>query len=141
RSASSLACETYLLNRMRNSVGRVGPSYPWMYTFRLSKGRTSSGLTFWLIPAMRRKDRSGPGIVNCDDAERVPSSGREVTAASESLELAGGCSPVRANKTQLLRENATTRHRQRGDFTVGSLMGAGETVTQAGTSSGRQGVS
>src|SRR5271169_4134261 len=99
-----------------------------MYTLRLSKGRTSSGVIFWLIPAIRRKDRSGPGIVNCDDAASVPPSGKEVTAECFEL-LAGGCSPARASNSQLTRENASTRHRQRGDFTVGSLTGAGETIT------------
>ncbi len=101
----------------------------WMYTFRLSKGRTSSELIFWLIPAMRRKDRRGPGIVNCDAAETVPSSGTAVTTASEVELLAEGCSPVRAISSQLTRENATRKHRQRGDFTAGSLAGAGETLT------------
>jgi hypothetical protein len=34
-----------------------------MKTLRASKGNTSSGVTFWLMAAMRMKDRSGPGIM------------------------------------------------------------------------------
>jgi hypothetical protein len=30
---------------------------------RASNGSTSSGETFWLIAAIRKKERSGPGIV------------------------------------------------------------------------------
>jgi hypothetical protein len=30
---------------------------------RASRGITSSLLAFWLIPAMRKKERNGPGIV------------------------------------------------------------------------------
>ena len=33
-----------------------------MATSRASNGSTSSGDTFWLMPAMRRKERSGPGM-------------------------------------------------------------------------------
>src|SRR3954470_7461725 len=36
--------------------------------FRAKKGRISSGETFWLIPAIRRKERSGPGMVTWADA-------------------------------------------------------------------------
>jgi hypothetical protein len=67
--------------------------------------------------------------VNCDDAETGPSSGTAVTPASEVGLLARGCSPVRAINSQLTRENATRKHRQRGDFTAGSLTGAGQTIT------------
>jgi len=34
-----------------------------MKILRDSNGRTSSGVTFWLMAAMRMKDRSGPGII------------------------------------------------------------------------------
>jgi hypothetical protein len=33
-----------------------------MKTLRASNGSTSSGATFWLMAAMRMKDRSGPGM-------------------------------------------------------------------------------
>src|SRR5215813_9116667 len=39
-----------------------------MKIFRDSSGRTSSGVTFWLMAAMRMKDRSGPGMVTVSDA-------------------------------------------------------------------------
>src|SRR4051794_8945783 len=32
-----------------------------MYTLRASNGSTSSEEIFWLMPAMRRNDRNGPG--------------------------------------------------------------------------------
>jgi len=35
---------------------------------RASKGITSSGETFWLIPAMRKKERNGPGIATFADS-------------------------------------------------------------------------
>src|SRR5437588_6012764 len=73
---------------------------------------------------MRRKDRCGPGITNCDGAENVPSSGEEMTTALECVKgVAGRRSPPLANESQVKRENATRadRHRQRGDFTAGFL--------------------
>src|SRR6266481_1635711 len=39
-----------------------------MNTLRASKGITSSGKTFWLIPAMRKKERNGPGIATFADS-------------------------------------------------------------------------
>ena len=39
---------------------------------RASKGNTSSVEIFWLMPAMRRKERKGPGIVTvAADPDRV----------------------------------------------------------------------
>ena len=40
-----------------------------MKTFRASNGNTSVGETFWLIAAMRIKDRSGPGMVTVATSE------------------------------------------------------------------------
>src|SRR5260370_21013892 len=37
--------------------------YPWRSTLRASIGITSSGETFWRRPAMRKKDRNGPGMI------------------------------------------------------------------------------
>jgi hypothetical protein len=44
-------------------------------------------------------------------------------ADSEALDgVAGGSSPLRANKSQLRSENATRADKHRGDFTAGSLL-------------------
>jgi hypothetical protein len=34
-----------------------------MKTLRANNGSTSSGATFWLMAAMRMKERSGPGML------------------------------------------------------------------------------
>jgi hypothetical protein len=39
-----------------------------MKTLRASSGNTSSGATFWLMAAMRMKDRKGPGIMTVSAA-------------------------------------------------------------------------
>src|SRR2546430_14561267 len=54
-----------------------------MNTLRASKGITSSGKTFWLIPAIRKKERNGPGIV------RFADSGDPALASSDGKESAG----------------------------------------------------
>src|SRR6266481_6047520 len=55
-----------------------------MNTLRASKGITSSGKTFWLIPAMRKKGRNGPGIATFAD------SGDPTLASSNDKESEGG---------------------------------------------------
>src|SRR5271154_668152 len=42
---------------------------------RASKGITSSLLAFWLIPAIRKKERSGPGTVAVAGADAAASDG------------------------------------------------------------------
>jgi len=54
-----------------------------MYTLRASKGITSSGETFWLIPAIRKKERNGPGMV------RLADSGNPALVSSGGKESAG----------------------------------------------------
>src|SRR5436309_1579176 len=54
-----------------------------MNTLRASKGITSSGKTFWLIPAIRKKERNGPGIV------RFADSGDQALASSDGKESEG----------------------------------------------------
>src|SRR6266436_2071594 len=54
-----------------------------MNTLRASKGITSSGKTFWLIPAMRKKERNGPGIATFAD------SGDPTLASSDGKESEG----------------------------------------------------
>jgi hypothetical protein len=39
-----------------------------MKTLRASNGSTSSGATFWLMAAMRMKDRRGPGMATVSTA-------------------------------------------------------------------------
>src|SRR5579863_3485297 len=120
-SDNSRACTTYRLSRIRNSVARCAPSYPWVNTFRPSNGRTSSGFAFWLIPAMRIKDRRGPGIMNCDEVDVVPPE-REPPGASEDFAWAArGNFPLLANRSQFNRETAIRKETQTGDFTAGYL--------------------
>src|SRR2546429_5507451 len=54
-----------------------------MNTLRASKGITSSGKTFWLIPAIRKKERNGPGIA------RFADSGDPTLASSDGKESEG----------------------------------------------------
>ena len=69
---------------------------------------------------MRRKDRSGPGIVNSDEAGGAPSSAAEVAAAPGRSETATAAkSLVLADKKELNRESAT-RMGKRETFTAGS---------------------
>src|ERR1700676_5126360 len=42
--------------------------------FRASNGKTSSGAAFWLIAAIRKKERKGPGIVACSEKAGVTES-------------------------------------------------------------------
>jgi hypothetical protein len=74
-----------------------------MNTLRASSGRTSSREAFWLIAAIRRKERSGPGIVTV-----------AVFAASF---WAGSGESAAALATQkvVLKKTATTRT-GRGNF-------------------------
>ena len=55
-----------------------------MDTFLATKGNTSSGDIFWLTAAIRKKERSGPGIVTVASAEsaRTESEGLGVAAAA-----------------------------------------------------------
>ena len=55
------------------------------------------------MPAIRRKDRCGPGITNCDEFESVPPAEEEVVA----------------NKSLLKQERTTKTDRHTGHFTAG----------------------
>lgn len=71
---------------------------------------------------MRRKERSGPGIMNCDEFVTGPSAGGVAAAADafEIVELAE--SPALADKPKHAKTETTTRmERQRGTFTAGFL--------------------
>jgi hypothetical protein len=69
---------------------------------------------------MRRKERSGPGIGNCDDAVMGPASGVEVAVEeSETADLAE--SPALADKQPREKsETITKTDRQEGHFMAGS---------------------
>src|ERR1700680_3130445 len=73
---------------------------------------------------MRRKERSGPGITNSDEAATGPSCGDEVAAASDGLETAATAkSRALTGKQPLEKTAAATRmEKQRGDFTAGFLL-------------------
>src|SRR5579863_6307649 len=94
-----------------------------MKTFLASKGSTSSGATFWLIPAIRRNERIGPGTMNCDEFVTDPSRGEAVSSSD-------GCQIVESAKSRVLpgkqpqkKANATTRIQiHRGSFTAGFLL-------------------
>src|ERR1700722_2982150 len=72
------------------------------------------------IPAMRRKERSGAGMGNWDDAVMGPASGVEVALdESETAELAE--SPALADKQPREKsETITKTERQEGHFMAGS---------------------
>src|SRR5271155_2065247 len=74
------------------------------------------------MPAIRRRERSGPWIMNCD--EFVTSSfGREVAAASDALETAEFAgSQARADKQPQEKTEAVTRMESQGDLTAGFLL-------------------
>src|ERR1700674_1540419 len=72
------------------------------------------------MPAMRRKDRSGPGIKNCEAVEDVASSGEGTTAGTD-CSAGEGISPLAASRLQLKRESESKTDRQKGDFTAGFL--------------------
>ncbi len=70
---------------------------------------------------MRRKDRCGPGITNCDETGGVPSSEESTAALGCCERAAAGSSPLLAKESQFKRESATRTDRQREDFTAGFL--------------------
>jgi|ERR1700727_294413 hypothetical protein len=68
------------------------------------------------MPAMRRKERSGPGMGNCDDAVLGPASGVEESATAGLAE-----SPALAYKQpRENREAITKTERREGHFMAGS---------------------
>src|SRR4051794_14361645 len=69
---------------------------------------------------MRRNDRKGPGMTNCDEGASDPSSAEESAPASACL-AGKGCSPLRANRWQFKRDNPIRTETQNGDFTAGFL--------------------
>src|SRR6267143_2897750 len=73
---------------------------------------------------MRRNERSGPAIMNSDEAATGPSSRGELADAWDGFETAAAAkSPALANKQQLQKTEATTRmEKQRGNFTAGFLL-------------------
>src|SRR5713101_8059788 len=73
---------------------------------------------------MRRNERSGPVIMNYDEAATGPSSGEEDAAVSDVFETASSAkSPALADKQPLQKTEATTRmEKQRGNFTAGFLL-------------------
>src|ERR1700728_4300595 len=76
------------------------------------------------MPAMRRKDRSGPGIRNSAEGATGPSPGGELAAAWGGFERGELTkSAATADKQPLEQTEATTRlERQRGSFTAGLLL-------------------
>src|SRR5258708_3903788 len=72
---------------------------------------------------MRRKERSGPVIMNSEEAATGPSCGDDVAAASDGFETATPAkSSALAGKQQQAKTETTTRvQKQRGDFTAGFL--------------------
>src|SRR5579864_5508826 len=93
------------------------------------------------MPAIRRKDRCGPGMRKCDEAECVESSGEEVTAASECVgRVARGRSPLPANKSEFKSKNAIRTDNPREDFTAGPSRSWPDLISP-GIYRGRQGVS
>jgi hypothetical protein len=93
-----------------------------MKTLRASKGNTSSGATFWLMAAMRMKDRIGPGIV----AVSVEGGGADV---GEPASSASGLDPRTAatdetGETTYRPKTATAKiaNVRRGRFIGGYLL-------------------
>src|SRR5262249_16120203 len=73
-ATNSEACCRYRFTRTRNSVG-FPFTYPLVPTIAARRGRTSSEEAFWLIPAMRRKERRGPGLaISAEAGEELPAS-------------------------------------------------------------------
>jgi len=87
---------------------------------------------------MRRKERSGPGMGNCDDAVMGPASGVEVAGdESETAELAG--SPALADKQPREKtETITKTERHEGHFMAGSPLNQKD-LTLPGVLRGGQG--
>src|ERR1700733_3357319 len=72
------------------------------------------------MPAIRRKERSGPGMAYCDDAVMGPASGVEV-AVEESATAELAESPALADKQPREKsETITKTERQEGHFMAGS---------------------
>ena len=81
---------------------------------RASKGAISSGEAFWLIPAMRRKERSGPGIVRF--AEIGDCAEASCDEEEESAPRAGG-----TRLEQVHKETATRAGMRNEGFMAGAL--------------------
>jgi hypothetical protein len=89
---------------------------------------------------MRRKERSGPGIMNSDEFGTTPSGG-EVAAASDGFEAFGSAELTAfADQDKEEKTSATTRRDgQRGTFTEGYLFEPVR-LTHPGARRGEQGV-
>src|SRR5579872_4721719 len=86
-----------------------------MTTLRANKGKTSSSSAFWLMPAMRRNDRSGPGMV---------ASSTGVAAACGPAELAV-CACIFLGETE---NREAARRRTTNDFMEKPSFGTREPV-------------
>src|ERR1700731_3572966 len=74
------------------------------------------------MPARRRKERSGPGIMNCDEFATTSSGGEDATI-SDGFELATVAKSSALAQRQQQEKSATTRmERRRGYFTAGLLL-------------------
>src|SRR5215472_1740035 len=99
---------------MRNSVRPplpCVPPYPNMTTLRASSGTTSSVPIFWLIPAIRRKERNGPGITTTARLllpARSPEGGLVVAPRTEAV------------KQQLNRDTHKKAWNRIADFMIGA---------------------
>src|SRR5215468_3361423 len=73
---------------------------------------TSCDETFWLIPAIRKKERSGPGMI----------------AVADEFDCDPGASEAESSEPQSVTSKTTQVHRtlsdgrRRGDFTAGTLL-------------------
>src|SRR5258708_39391813 len=90
---------------------------------------------------MRRNERSGPVIMNSEEAATGSSCGDEVAAAWDEFETAASAkSPALAGRQQQAKTEATTRvQKQRGNFTAGFLLEPARSHTTG--SSGERGLS
>src|SRR5215471_14770005 len=89
-----------------------------MKALRATRGKTSSGDTFWLMPAMRRNERRGPGISiwsspggSCDGAKEEPDSALLIVCA---LSRQGESKEHNIERRSAKRRMET----QRGNFTA-----------------------
>src|SRR5215831_1436184 len=89
-----------------------------MKALRATRGKTSSGDTFWLMPAMRRNERRGPGISiwsspggSCDGAKEEPGSELLIVCA---LSRQGESKEHSIERRSAKRRKET----QRGNFTA-----------------------
>jgi hypothetical protein len=84
-----------------------------MTTFRASSGNTSSGVTFWLIAAMRKKERTGPGMAaNSAGAERSSGTAfgeRELFGRELCGGTAGGAPDAEFTATTETQNNTKTK--------------------------------